>query len=762
MIQHLYMSNLSFLENHVKKHYWKTAAALLTAVLLTACQNEDSGTVPPETTETAGTPEISAPADDVPAADNPAAAEVPEEGEKKITFTSGTSFTGTKRPSADSNTRYLAEDAVDAPQSGKIVYSVNYKEAGKVEGSAVQTAGSASAEVKAVPELGYKFVKWSDGVTEAVRSGDTAEGVYTAIFDYDVLDMPIVVINTDDGDAITSKTEYENAKFSILGCEKKYMLEEAVTEIRGRGNNSWGYPKKSYKFKLGEKQNLFGLANGKERIWVLLANQCDQSLQRNHVSYEFARYFDAVEWQPNSLSVEVYLNGVYDGVYLLAEEIKVSADRVNVDDRNINEVDTGYLVELSNYASGDVIHAAGRSYMIHNDLSSDSSVMREQKKFIEDYIDECYEALSGGSMEECAELIDLGSLTAVYLVEEMVKNLDSQWDSFYMHKDAGGKLVFGPVWDFDLSLGNANEGAEEYTDIFVGNGRGSGGGFGTWFAVALTHEWFREMVAEKWSEIYGSVSLMPKFILDEGQLGFRSYERNFERWQIFGTSQNRETHYITRLKNYKEHYEYLAEWLTNRLEWLNGVFTDEAFVKDGKEIMMVQWMNQAGGNPWGNQNTQRYGNDATEELAEKYDNLEMYVKPNSADGPDGYPGEGVRNLFDNDKNTKYCLEAGGEVEVTVDFKRAHPVQAYMLRTGNDTRDYSSRNPNSWALYGRSKETDEWTLIHEVTDGEENMGPTNQLWYGFETENTTAYKHYKFVFKENGILQLSEIRFLGDE
>ncbi|MBP3293065.1 MAG: hypothetical protein J6N32_04880, partial [Clostridia bacterium] len=69
----------------MKKHYWKTAAALLTAVLLTACQNEDSGTVPPETTETSGTPEISAPADDVSAADNPAAAEVPEEGEKKIT-----------------------------------------------------------------------------------------------------------------------------------------------------------------------------------------------------------------------------------------------------------------------------------------------------------------------------------------------------------------------------------------------------------------------------------------------------------------------------------------------------------------------------------------------------------------------------------------------------------------------------------------------------------------------------------------------------
>lgn len=737
----------------MKRNILKISVILLTAGILTACQSGDNGTVPMETTET-----VQAPVTDTPAAET----EESQTGEENLAFVSGTSFSGTKRPSVDSTERYLPEDPSDPPQNGKIVYTVNNKAAGRVEGTAVQNAGSASATVTAVSELGYKFVKWSDGVTEASRSGDTAEGVYTAIFDYDVLDMPIVVIDTDDGNAITSKTEYETAKISFLGCDQKYRIDEAVTEIRGRGNNSWGYPKKSYKFKLSEKRNLFDLANGREKIWVLLANQCDQSLQRNHVSFEYARYFDAVDWQPNSTSVEVYLNGEYVGVYLLAEEIKVSGDRVNVDDRNPNEIDTGYLVELSNYASGEVIHAAGRSYMIHNDLSADSGTMRKQKQFIQEYIDECYETLSEGTMEECAELIDLDSLAAFYLVEEMVKNLDSQWDSFYLHKDAGGKLVFGPVWDFDLSLGNANEGAEEYTDIFVGNGRGSGGGFGTWFAVALTRDWFREMVAEKWAEIYDSVSLMPQYILDEGKLGFRSYERNFERWQIFGTSQNREPHYITRLKNYKEHYEYLAEWLLNRLEWLNEVFTDEAFVTEGREIMMVQWMNQSGGNFWGGNSGTRYGNDATEEIAEKYDSLEMYLKGSSADGPDGYPGEGVRNLFDGDKNTKYCIDMQGKIEVTVDFKRAHPVQAYMLRTGNDTRDYSSRNPDSWALYGRSSVSDEWVLIDEVTDGEENMGPTNQLWYGFEVEEPREYKHYKFVFRENGIMQLSEIRFLGEE
>ena len=159
----------------------------------------------------------------------------------------------------------------------------------------------------------------------------------------------------------------------------------------------------------------------------------------------------------------------------------------------------------------------------------------------------------------------------------------------------------------------------------------------------------------------------------------------------------------------------------------------------------------------------RYGNDAAEEIAESYDNLmDMYYKNGSADGPDGNPGEGVRNLFDGDKNTKYCLDVRGKIEVTFELNQAHAVEAYMFRTGNDTMEYSSRNPDSWELYGRSSASDEWTLIHEVKNGEENMDATNHIWYGFEVEDPKEYKYYKFVFRENGIIQLSEIRLLGEE
>jgi len=162
----------------------------------------------------------------------------------------------------------------------------------------------------------------------------------------------------------------------------------------------------------------------------------------------------------------------------------------------------------------------------------------------------------------------------------------------------------------------------------------------------------------------------------------------------------------------------------------------------------------------GNEPVSVCGNPETQEIADKYNGLSLYVDRDSADGPEGMPGEDVANLFDHNKWTKYCLEIDGEIEVTVDFKQAHPVKAYMFRTGSDTWNYSSRNPDSWVLYGRSDISDEWSLIDEVTDGEAAMGAANHLWYGFEVDEPVAYQYYKFVFREEGIMQLSEIRFLG--
>lgn len=76
-------------------------------------------------------------------------------------------YSGYKRPTVKTDKQYLPTDPVDEAEEGKIIYTVNSKSAGRVEGWKTQDAGKESNVVEAVAKFGYKFVKWSDGVTTA-------------------------------------------------------------------------------------------------------------------------------------------------------------------------------------------------------------------------------------------------------------------------------------------------------------------------------------------------------------------------------------------------------------------------------------------------------------------------------------------------------------------------------------------------------------------------------------------------------------------
>ncbi|MBE6616654.1 MAG: hypothetical protein E7627_01735 [Ruminococcaceae bacterium] len=498
-------------------------------------------------------------------------------------------YSGTEIPRVvESDMQHLPTDPIDEAKEGKIVYSVNSEKAGTVVGATVQNVGGQSFIVRAEANVGFKFVCWSDGKTDPERGGDTEEGVYTAIFDYDVSDLPIIVINTDS--RIRSKTRYVGGTISIFGCEEEYIIEDAPLEIRGRGNATWRFEKKSYKFKLQDKENLFGIANGKERIWVLLANHCDQSLLRNHVGLELGRVLDGIVWEPASIPVEVYLNGDFLGAYLLAEEIKISGDRINVTDTTPDAIDTGYMLEMTNYVDRDdvTITVVKRDYVIHNDLSADEKIKSAQKTFIKDYVNDCYEALKYGDREKADSLIDLKSLAAVYILQETARNHDALWDNFYMWKDAGGKLYFGPSWDFDIAMSNAWDESIETTDFFAANGMGSAKGLADWFPIALANEWFRQIVADEWNAEYDKIKELPAYIIEEAERHKASYERNFERWPIFGQRINVEPDSIMALDSYTAHYTYLSEWMEERIEWLNSAFNHEDYITEGEGLKRVR------------------------------------------------------------------------------------------------------------------------------------------------------------------------------
>ena len=464
-----------------------------------------------------------------------------------------------------------------------VEYALNIPNSGKITGSKMQTLkdGRTTAEVRVTASVGYEFKGWSDGVYSPNRSGDSGkEGritTYYAILAPVALEMPIISITTETGHDVTSKDDYINGTVTISNCDEKYAAQELEMMIRGRGNFSWNFEKKSYRIKFNEKVNVLGIGEKANKSWNLISNHCDQSLLRNYTALKFASMMPSIAYSPACTSVEVYVNGAYNGVYLLCEAIQAKNGRVDINRDIETGTDIGYLVQMTNYAESPMFTVGDKNYEIKSDLSVNSVLAQGQTKYINDYISKCYEAVISGDKAKIEELIDLESMIDTYIVEELVKNLDVGWDSFYIYKDKGSKLCFGPIWDFDLSLGNADEGCQNYTDLHAAQNtmRQSN----PWYAIMMTHGWFRTMVSERYhsQEVQEIIFSLPILIRNEVENNYNSLCRNFDRWKIFGHKLNREPQEIVSLTDYDQHYKYLISWLEARIDFMNNFIGGERY-----------------------------------------------------------------------------------------------------------------------------------------------------------------------------------------
>ena len=650
-----------------------------------------------------------------------------------------------------------AREALEAdfpPEGVYIRYLVNLPEAGSISGETLQDVqGQATTEVTAVANLGYRFVGWSDGREDSVREGDTADEnqVITAIFEYDQLEMPILSIVTETGKDVESKEEYINATLTLLDQDGQYLYDQMEMEIRGRGNYTWGLEKKSYKMKLSSKQSLLGLGKGKSKKWVLLANHCDQSLLRNFLSLNLAG--SMLAWSPDSTSVEVYLNGEYRGVYLLVEEIDVGKNKVAVSEEVTGMgTDIGYLIEMSGNAKNVIFSAGGKSYQIHNDLSENPGESMQQYNYIRDYVQECWDVLNQGEEEEIARLIDIDSMVDSYLMEEIVKNMDVGWDSFYLHKNVGGKLTFGPLWDFDLALGNCNQGCEVSKSLYAAYRLWDQSN--PWFYTAMNYPWFRQRVVERFDEIEGLCEGLSGMVVEEAEKYYHSFYRNFDKWHIFGQTINRETEQITSLSTYKQHYTFLAKWIDQRLEWLEECFHEEEF--------LTEWSGYGSG-PGDSKPGDLIGNEDAETLFEGY--ARLAVKASSVETTvEGFGNEGVANLFDNNIMSKYCAPVGdedniGKTEIKFSLSEGASLSGYAFCTANDTSIYSERNPKKWILYGKALDGN-WEEVDTCKRSTMGLEAVDYYCYGRFCDGGAAYTEYKLVIFHDGVIQLSEIVLFG--
>jgi hypothetical protein len=200
-------------------------------------------------------------------------------------------------------------------------------------------------------------------------------------------------------------------------------------QIRGRGNSTWGMPKKPYRVKLTDKQSLLGMPSSKD--WVLLANYSDKSLLRNALAMELGTRM-GMPWTPRSGFVELYLNERYDGVYLLSENIKVSKDRVNIDqlaagDVSADKITGGYLLEVDFRQDGHTMFSSIDQLPIV--FQDPEDPVQAQEDYINGYINQFETALHSSGFADpttgYAAYIDVDSFVRWFLVNELFRNVDA-------------------------------------------------------------------------------------------------------------------------------------------------------------------------------------------------------------------------------------------------------------------------------------------------------------------------------------------------
>ena len=152
-------------------------------------------------------------------------------------------------------------------------------------------------------------------------SEDTVDTTAVQIVEIPVADkLPQVFVNTN-GQEIPDEPKII-AEMSIEN--KGELTYEGFIGIEIRGQSSQMFPKKQYGFETRDSENedldvsLLGLPE--EEDWILHAPYSDKSLIRNALIYDLSR--DIGRYSSRLVFVELILNNIYDGLYILMEKLK--------------------------------------------------------------------------------------------------------------------------------------------------------------------------------------------------------------------------------------------------------------------------------------------------------------------------------------------------------------------------------------------------------------------------------------------------------
>ena len=428
--------------------------------------------------------------------------------------------------------------------------------------------------------------------------------------------LPVVVLDTF-GVGVGSLSE------TTLSPVSAYFIDTAVEDgraemldapnftgrggLRLRGQTSQGMPKKPFAFETWDENNqdkeVSILGMPKESDWVLMNPFSEKTLMQNYLAYMWSNRIG--QYAVRTRFVEVFVNqstgskvdyaGDYQGVYIFMERIKIDDDRVDIaklgpSDNAEPDITGGYIWKKDKWDAGEIgFNAGNQTYQFFE--PSQAEITFEQEQYLTNYINEFYSVLQGPNFADpvngYAKYIDVDSWIDHHIMVELTKNIDGFRLSTYYHKDRNGKIKMGPIWDYNLSLGNA-----DYNNGWLSTGWYHdvlGDGEYPYWRRLFQDPNFAQKYIDRWQELrqdeLSTARLMADIdaltnLLSDGngnypvgnnptQVSNNPIVRNYKKWQVLA---NDEWPNWFVNPSWIEHVNWTKNWLRERVEWWDSLY----------------------------------------------------------------------------------------------------------------------------------------------------------------------------------------------
>lgn len=244
--------------------------------------------------------------------------------------------------------------------------------------------------------------------------------------------LPLVELGVPGGAAgVTREAWTADCALRLTAPDGRVLYASPDVSVKLRGHSTADKPKRPYTLKLSAKTSLLGLSPHKR--YVLLAGFFDHSLLRNALAFEVSRQTSLAPTTPEGRFVHLEADGEYQGIYYLCEAAKDMTRDI------LLELDA-YAVEEDDYTFRTARHQLPVSVKRpDNPTPSRLAAIRRAVDRAEEYLDTAY--------------IDYTTFADYWIVQELCMNAEPNGPrSCYHTLTADGRLVAGPVWDFDLAF----------------------------------------------------------------------------------------------------------------------------------------------------------------------------------------------------------------------------------------------------------------------------------------------------------------------